>query len=76
MSAKEFTEWQHYYKIEPFASDRDEVMSAKHMQLYANVNRSEDTQPFEIEDFMLTVVKHKKTLDNQIATTMKKMMRG
>ena len=49
MSYKELLEWYEYSQIEPFLSDRVEIMLAKEMQLFANVNRNPKSKPFLIE---------------------------
>jgi hypothetical protein len=78
MSYKELLEWHEYSQLEPFLSERVEIMMAKHMQLFANVNRNSKTEPFDIEDFMLTVKKEKKekTLANQVIEAMAKITKG
>lgn len=79
MSQKEFIEWHQYSLLEPFLVDRVEIMMAKQMQLFANVNRSAKTKPFLIEDFMITIKKEPKkelTLAEQITEAMNNLMKG
>ncbi len=79
MSHKELCEWYEYSQIEPFLSDRVEIMLAKEMQLFANVNRSPKSKPFSIEDFMITIKKEPKkdlTLAEQIVEAMNNITKG
>lgn len=79
MSYKELLEWYEYSQIEPFLSDRVEIMLAKEMQLFANVNRSPKSKPFSIEDFMITIKKEPKkdlTLAEQIIEAMNNITKG
>lgn len=78
MSYKELLEWHEYSQLEPFLSDRIEIMLAKQMQLFANVNRNSKSKPFDIEDFMMTVKKEKKeqTLADQVIEAMSNITKG
>lgn len=78
MSYKELLEWHEYSQLEPFLSDRIEIMLAKQMQLFANVNRNSKSKPFDIEDFMITVKKEKKeqTLADQVIEAMSNITKG
>ncbi len=79
MSHKELCEWYEYSQIEPFLSDRVEIMLAKEMQLFANVNRNSKSKPFLIEDFMITIKKEPKkeqSLAEQIIEAMNNIKKG
>lgn len=78
MSYKELIEWHEYSQLEPFLSDRIEIMLAKQMQLFANVNRNSKSKAFDIEDFMMTVKKEKKqqTLADQVIEAMLNITKG
>ncbi len=79
MSYKELCEWYEYSQIEPFLSDRVEIMLAKEMQLFANVNRNSKSKPFLIEDFMITIKKEPKkeqSLAEQIIEAMNNIKKG
>ena len=79
MSYKELREWYKYSQIEPFLSDRVEIMLAKEMQLFANVNRNQKSKPFLIEDFMITIKKEPKkeqSLAEQIIEAMNNIKKG
>lgn len=79
MSYKELCEWYEYSQSEPFLSDRVEIMLAKEMQLFANVNRNQKSKPFSIEDFMITIKKEPKkeqSLAEQIIEAMNNIKKG
>jgi hypothetical protein len=52
MTAREFTEWQAYYSLEPFGERRADYRTAQIVQMLANINRGPDTKPFPLSDFL------------------------
>lgn len=52
MSAAEFAEWMAFYEIEPFGWQADFSGHAQTAATIANVNRSKDTKPYKVSDFM------------------------
>jgi hypothetical protein len=65
-TSKELSELQVYEQVEPFGERRADIRTALVCQLLANINRSEKTKPFELEDFILSfdeVEPHVQTAD-------------
>ena len=53
LTAKQFAEWEHYAKLEPFNELREDYRTASIVTMIANVNRGSKHQPFKLEDFVL-----------------------
>ena len=54
MSSREISEWWAFYQLEPFGRDADFLGHAITAQTVANVHRTKDVPPYDIEDFMPT----------------------
>jgi hypothetical protein len=55
MSSREFSEWQAYFRLEPFGEDRADIRAALVASVVANVNRNPKKRPkaFAVKDFLL-----------------------
>lgn len=53
ITAKQFRVWEAYFALEPFGEIRSDYRAAAICQMLANVNRSEKTKPYKLEDFLL-----------------------
>ena len=55
MSSREFSEWQAYFRLQPFGAQRDDLRIAVLDALMANINRDtkQKQTPFTAEDFLL-----------------------
>lgn len=53
ITAKQFRIWEAYFALEPFGEIRADYRAASICQMLANVNRSEKTKPYKLEDFLL-----------------------
>jgi hypothetical protein len=54
LTAKQFMEWEHYARLEPFNEVRADYRAASIVQMLANVNRGSKTKPYSLQDFLLT----------------------
>ena len=52
ISSRELSEWQAYFIVEPFGEYRADLRNAIVACVMANANRSKDTEPFMVKDFM------------------------
>lgn len=52
MTAKELTEWQAYYQLEPWGTWRDNWHFAQFMKLFHDANRGSGSQAAKLSDFM------------------------
>ncbi|MBK8211573.1 MAG: hypothetical protein IPK78_18110 [Rhodospirillales bacterium] len=52
MSSAELAEWRAYQSIEMLPDERIEFLLGLQATLLANIHRSEDTEPFAINDFL------------------------
>lgn len=53
LSYAEFIEWQAFFALEPFGSEVGDQRAALVAATIANANRSPETPPFGLSDFML-----------------------
>lgn len=51
MTSAELAEWRAYQSIEMLPDERLEFLLALQVSLLANIHRSEDAEPFEVDDF-------------------------
>jgi hypothetical protein len=52
MSSEELSMWMAYEVLEPFGQVRADMRSAQICSTLANINRSKETKPFSVSDFM------------------------
>lgn len=52
MSSAEFTDWQAYYKIEPFGAERDNWHMGVLAALFYNLRRHKSKPPLSASDFI------------------------
>lgn len=52
MTSAELAEWRAYQSIEMLPDERVEFLLALQVSLLANIHRSEDAEPFEVNDFL------------------------
>ena len=52
IDSHELAEWNAYFRLDPFGQDRQDIGAALVACTVANVNRSNDQDPYEIQDFM------------------------
>ncbi len=52
MSAREFREWQEFYKLEPFGEERADLRAAIVAATMANIWRDKSAEPVEVSAFM------------------------
>lgn len=70
MTARQFLEWEHYSRIEPFGEQRGDYQAASVATVVANSNRGPKQEPFKIEDFLLKFeerVSRRQTPEEQLA---------
>ena len=53
LTAKQFAEWEHYARLEPFNELRQDYRVASIVQMVANVNRGKNQAAYSLQDFML-----------------------
>lgn len=53
MSVQEFIQWQAFYHLDPWGGYRQDINSANICSVIANINRGENTQAYQLEDFTL-----------------------
>jgi len=53
LTAKQFAEWEHYARLEPFGEVRDDYRAASIAVMIANVNRGPKQPSYKLEDFLL-----------------------
>ena len=52
IDAREYAEWVAYSQFDPFGLERQDMAAAMICTVIANSNRSKNTRPFAIKDFM------------------------
>lgn len=52
LTSEQITEWQAYYRISPWDSDRTEYLIAHFMQLYSSAHRKQGAEMPKLEDFL------------------------
>jgi hypothetical protein len=52
MDAREFSEWQAFYMLEPWGSERSDLQAGIVASVIANVNRSKHARSYTPHDFM------------------------
>jgi len=57
LGSDELTEWMAFYQLEPFGDFRGDMRAAIVASTFANANRSRESKPFTLEDFMPFVEK-------------------
>lgn len=67
ISSKELTEWQKFYKLEPFGFDANYLGFAMLGALDANIHRSKKSKTYEVEDFMPNRNNQEQGIDAAIA---------
>jgi len=53
LTAKQFMEWEHYARLEPFNELRDDYRAASIVQMIANVNRGKEQKPYALQDVLI-----------------------
>jgi hypothetical protein len=53
MSLSEYTEWQDFYRTEPFLAERVDLAGALVASIIVNVNRGKGSKMASVDDFML-----------------------
>lgn len=70
LTAKQFLEWEHYARLEPFGELRADYRAALIASVIANVNRGSKQKPYTLEDFLLKFAEEpvrKQTVEDQLA---------
>jgi hypothetical protein len=53
LTAKQFTEWEHFAQLEPFDETRQDYRIASIVTMLANINRDPKKKGYELSDFVL-----------------------
>lgn len=53
IDSRELTEWQEYFKLEPFGEERADLRTAQVCRVIAEMYRSKDQRPYTLDDFLL-----------------------
>lgn len=57
LTGAQMQEWEHFYQIEPWGSEVEELRFGNICSVLANLQRSSSSQPFKASDFLITYVK-------------------
>ncbi len=53
LTAKQFVEWEHYARLEPFNELREDYRIASIVQMLANVNRGKNQRAYTLQDMVI-----------------------
>lgn len=67
MTSAQITEWEAFYRLEPFTADRIEYMMSYFMAIYANVNRPKSRKAFTPDKFLMFLGQNRQAEDQDAA---------
>lgn len=67
ISSQELTEWQAFFKLEPWGTEVELLGHAQTAATLANINRGKGTQPYSVKDFMPKFDKKPQTVNEMKA---------
>lgn len=71
LSGHELSEWQAFFRLDPFGEDRADLRNAMLISSLVNLFKGKKSQPVRPEDYMLFLNKRRKSkVTNEIARVM------